>query len=79
MNDSTLSSAVVSRMLQVTRQSWTQTLAGPALNRAPSVRKLSSHRLMVQQRALHPRPSWGLQPSADLAHSLQGAQSAASR
>jgi hypothetical protein len=65
MNDSTLSSAVVSRMLQVTRQSWTQTLAGPALNRVPSVRKLSSHRLMVQQRALHPRPSWGLQPRAE--------------
>jgi hypothetical protein len=71
MNDSTLSSAVVSRMLQVTRQSWTQALADPTLIRAPSVRKLSTHRLTVQQRARHPRPSWGLQPRADGRYSVQ--------
>ena len=71
MNDSTLSSAVVSRVLQVTRQSWTQALAGPSVVHAPSLRKLSTHRLMVQQRARHPPLSWGLQSNANLSHRLQ--------
>ena len=65
MNDSTLSSAVVSRVLQVTRQSWAQNLAVPVAARAPAPRKLSSHRWMAQQRASQPRLSWGLQPSAE--------------
>lgn len=74
MNDSTLSSAVVSRVLQVTRQSWAQNLAVPVpvAARAPVPRKLSSHRWAMQQvaqnTARRQRQPWGLQPSLRQAH-----------
>jgi hypothetical protein len=75
MNDSTLSSAVVSRVLQVTRQSWAQNLAVPVAARAPAPRKLSSHRWAMQQvaqnTARRQRQPWGLQPSLRQAHVLE--------
>lgn len=72
MNDSDLSSAVVSHVLQVTRQSWTQTLAIPAVVHAPSSHKLSSHRLALQRTARNKRPPWGLQVASVTVHALEG-------
>jgi hypothetical protein len=65
MNDSKLDSAVVARVLQVTRQSWMQPLAVHLPEpRALPVRRLSSRSLVVQGRLQQTRMPWGLQPSS---------------
>lgn len=66
MTDPNFSRDVVSRVLQVTRTSWAQTLAQPSVMPASPQRKLSSHRITVQQMALHRRMPWGLQPGTRL-------------
>jgi hypothetical protein len=71
MNDSTLSTAVVSRVLQVTRQSWAKTPDSSALERTPPTHKLSSHRLALQSAARRKHQPWGLPSKPALARSLQ--------
>jgi hypothetical protein len=60
MSDSNLSRKAVSRLLQVTRQSWMQTPSLPQAVLEPYPRPISSHRMAQQRKALQRHPVWGL-------------------
>lgn len=72
MSDSSINSAVVTRMLQVTRQSWMAPFAAVAPERALPVRRLGSRQWLGQERSRQVRMPWGLQRATSHVADMHG-------